>query len=84
MSFLASNDIFVTEKDSGIVQRVLNGTISKEPLIQLNVSTTDERGLLGIAVSDTKKNVFLYYTNPQLEGKTIINNVYRYDLVDIT
>ena len=82
MSFLASNDIFVTEKDSGIVQRVLNGTISKEPLIQLNVSTADERGLLGIALSDTKKNVFLYYTNPQHEGKTIINNVYRYDLVD--
>ena len=82
MSFLAPNDIFVTEKNSGIVQRVLNGTISKEPLIQLNVSTADERGLLGIALSASKKNVFLYYTNPQHEGKSIINKVYRYDLVD--
>ena len=82
MSFLGPNDIFVTEKNSGIVQRVLNGTISKEPLIQLNVSTADERGLLGIALSASKKNVFLYYTNPQHEGKTIINKVYRYDLVD--
>ena len=82
MSFLAPNDIFVTEKNSGIVQRVLNGTISKVPLIQLNVSTADERGLLGIALSASKKNVFLYYTNPAHEGKTIINNVYRYDLVD--
>jgi glucose/arabinose dehydrogenase len=69
MSFLAPNDIFVTEKNSGIVQRVLNGTISKEPLIQLNVSTADERGLLGIALSASKKIVFLYYTNPQHEGQ---------------
>ena len=82
MSFLAPNDILVTEKNSGIVQRVLNGTISKEPLIQLNVSTADERGLLGIALSANKKIVFLYYTKPQNESKTIVNNVYRYDLVN--
>ena len=82
MSFLAPNEILVTEKNSGIVQRVLNGTISKEPLIQLNVSRADERGLLGIALTASKKSVFLYYTKPQNESETIVNNVYRYDLVN--
>ena len=72
-------DILVTEKNSGIVQRVVNGTISKEPLIQLNVSRADERGLLGIALTASKRSVFLYYTEPQKEGEIIVNNVYHYD-----
>ena len=82
MSFLGPNDILVTEKNSGIVQRVVNGTISKEPLIQLNVSRADERGLLGIALTASKKSVFLYYTKPQNESEIVVNNVYRYDLVN--
>lgn len=82
ISFLGPNDILVTEKNSGIVQRVVNGTISKEPLIQLNVSRADERGLLGIAPTTSKRSVFLYYTEPQKEGGSIVNNVYRYDLIN--
>ena len=82
MSFLGPNDILVTEKNSGIVQRVLNGIISKEPLIQLNVSRSDERGLLGIALTTSKKNVFLFYAKPQNESEIVFNNVYRYDLVN--
>ena len=61
MIFLGPNDILVTEKDTGVVQRIdnRNGNVSK-PLVHLNVSTADERGLLGIAVSNNKKDVFLY------------------------
>ena len=82
LSFLGPNDILVTEKNSGIVQRVVNGTISREPLIQLSVSRADERGLLGIALTANKKSVFLYYSKPQNESEIVVNNVYRYDLVN--
>ena len=57
--FLGPNDIVVTEKNTGIVQRIDNrkGNLSM-PLVHLNVSTSDERGLLGIAVSNNKKDAY--------------------------
>ncbi|MDQ5870425.1 MAG: PQQ-dependent sugar dehydrogenase [Thermoproteota archaeon] len=82
MLFLGPNDILVTEKNSGLIQRIVNGTTSNEPLAHVNVSKADERGLLGMALSSTKTNgpvyVFLYYTKSQTE----VNNVYRYELVN--
>ncbi|HEX9318536.1 MAG TPA: PQQ-dependent sugar dehydrogenase [Nitrososphaeraceae archaeon] len=83
MAFLGPNNIFVTEKNSGMVQRVVNGTISKVPLVQLNVTKADERGLLGVALSASKNKVFLYYTKVQNQNKseTIVNSVYSYDVV---
>ena len=65
MAFLGPDDILVTEKNTGNVIRVMNGVVSQQPLLHLNVTKKDERGLLGLAVSDTedeKKHVFLYYT----------------------
>ena len=81
MAFIGPNDIFVTEKKEGTVQRIVNGN-STEPLIKLDVSSTDERGLLGIATSTSSDGtyVFLYYTKCE-SGKTDCNNlVYRYKL----
>ena len=37
MSFLDSDDILVTEKNTGMVKRILNGVIIKEPLLSVNV-----------------------------------------------
>src|SRR5680860_1339437 len=34
MAFIASNDILVLEKDEGTVQRIVNGKILPEPLLQ--------------------------------------------------
>ncbi|MGI8832123.1 MAG: PQQ-dependent sugar dehydrogenase [Nitrososphaeraceae archaeon] len=89
MSFLGVNDILVTEKNYGLVQRIVNGAISKEPLIHVEVSKADERGLLEIALSTLTgtttvgpRYVFLYYTSPQSGEKTELNNVYRYELVN--
>jgi glucose/arabinose dehydrogenase len=79
LSFLGPNEILVTEKNTGIVQVVQNGVISKEPLIRLNVSKDDERGLLGIALSADKKTIFLYYTEQRPNEGEITNNVYLYD-----
>ncbi len=65
MTFLGKNDILVLEKNNGKVERVINGKISEKPLVDVNVSNENERGLLGVAVSEAKNklaNVYLYYT----------------------
>jgi glucose/arabinose dehydrogenase len=69
MTFIGPTDILVTEKNTGTVQRVLNGEILDEPLLDVNVNGEDERGLLGIASSKNstvgKTYVFLYYTEAE-------------------
>ncbi|HJU34097.1 MAG TPA: PQQ-dependent sugar dehydrogenase [Nitrososphaera sp.] len=70
MAFLGENDILVTEKDSGRVQRILDGELQEEPVIDVQVANNDERGLLGIDISNingtgTSNNqqyVFLFFT----------------------
>ena len=70
--FIGANDILVLEKDKGTVQRILDGEVMSEPLLDVNVANQVEQGLLGIAVSenliDNKTSVFLYYT--EAEGET--------------
>ena len=74
MAFLGPNDILVLEKDKGTVQRIVNGKIGTEPLLDVNVANKDERGMLGIAVASAKNNenvhsyVFLYYTESVVDG----------------
>ena len=41
------NDIIVLEKDKGTVQRIVKGELQDNPVLDVNVSTKNERGLLG-------------------------------------
>ena len=60
MAFLASNEFFVLEKDTGIVQHVVDGAIQGAAL-DLAVNNFSERGLLGIALDpDFASNGFVY------------------------
>lgn len=90
MAFLGPNDILVLEKDKGTVQRVVNGKIFGDPLLDVNVANSVERCMCGIAISkhDSKTYVFLYYT--EINGKDgedrqgkepSANRLYRYELV---
>src|SRR5215212_7823756 len=94
MAFLGPNDILVLEKNEGIVQRIVNGKMLAEPLLHVNVSSADERGLLGIAVA-TNNNmtggtghsptyVFLYFIEAgSTKGDVPAGNrIYRYELVN--
>src|SRR5918911_1083364 len=54
MAFLGPSDILVLEKEDGTVQRIINGTIQQQPLLQVPVATESERGMLGIAVAKHK------------------------------
>lgn len=95
MAFLGPDDFLVLEKEKGTVQRIIDGNISKQPLLDLNVSYADERGMLGISVIKDKTinprtYVFLYYTGSQtgrddnIDNSTYMvrNYLYRYELVD--
>ena len=94
MAFLGPNDILVTEKVTGKVMRVLGGQIQNEPVLDVPVANSIERGLLGIAVSkqvDGKTYVFLSYTESGngVDGSDFTdqtdplgNRLYRYEFVD--
>jgi aldose sugar dehydrogenase len=74
MAFLGPNDILVLEKDKGTVQRIVNGIMQEEPVLDVNVANAFKRGMLGIDVSksDTGSTyVFLYFTEAEEEGKDI-------------
>ena len=54
MSFVDRDEILVTEKNTGMVKRILNGNITKEPILTVNVENYWEGGLLGIATDKGK------------------------------
>ncbi len=85
MAFLGPDDILVLEKNTGKVQRILNGSLQQTPLLQVKVGTEVELGMLGIAISKSqvgKTFVFLYYTEANNSGIVIGNRLYRYELID--
>jgi glucose/arabinose dehydrogenase len=95
MAFVSSNDILVLEKNNGTVRRVVNGSVSEEPILDVNVATKIERGMLGIAVAkhheqnNQRTYVFLYFTEAsKKDGDDLMghpplgNRLYRYELVD--
>jgi glucose/arabinose dehydrogenase len=85
MAFLGPNDILVLEKESGTVQRIVNGKMLPQPLLQVPVSTASERGMLGIAIakhSNGPTYVFLYYTKLGSGAQRLANVLYRYELVN--
>ena len=97
MAFLGPDDILVLEKDKGTVQRITDGKMSEEALLDVDVSYMKERGMLGIAVAEnntinSNPYVFLYYTKSQTnEDEKIFNAtygvsnyLYRYELVNDT
>ncbi len=85
MAFISPNDILVLEKSKGTVQRIVNGQMLAKPLLQVNVSSEVERGMLGIATSKDnqtgKTNIFLYYTEAQ-GGEPVASRLYRYELAN--
>jgi hypothetical protein len=76
--------------DSGeilVLHMIIGDKIIPKPLLDVNVVTTSESGMLGIVVAEhyqgsNKSYVFLYFTEAQDKdgGKSIGHRVYRYEL----
>jgi aldose sugar dehydrogenase len=93
MAFLGPDDILVLEKEKGTVQRIVNGMMLSQPLLDVNVGVSQERCMCGIAVSTSTAGhtyVFLYLTETEsadredvVEGNDPLGNrLYRYELVN--
>src|SRR5919107_960002 len=72
MAFLDQDDILVIEKDTGIVRRIVNGTMLQKPLLDVNVATQGHRGMLGIAVS----NISSSSPPPSLDHEISISSIH--------
>jgi aldose sugar dehydrogenase len=82
MAFLPNGEILVCEKALGRVRRVIGTTLSPTIALDVNVNSSSERGLLGIAIANGSPiHVFLYYSEASgADGGTALGNrVYRYD-----
>ena len=81
MVFLDDNNILVLEKE-GSIRLVSNGILQEQPILQVPVNAENERGLLGVALSNgsngnqgtANTDVFLYYT----EEDPLRNRIYKY------
>ncbi|TLX86827.1 MAG: hypothetical protein E6L04_03225, partial [Thaumarchaeota archaeon] len=94
IAIIGKDDILVAEKKTGIIHRIVNGRILPQPILDANVATNGERGILGIAGSKNEITgstyVFLYYTQATAEDgddvtgyrEPLGNRLYRYELVD--
>jgi glucose/arabinose dehydrogenase len=91
MAFLGPNDILILQKNDGKVLRIKNCGLEPEVVLNVTVSTRHERGLLGIALSNTqqeKTNAFVFYTEPRLGDNGVVNataavnSLYRYEFED--
>ena len=86
LTFLGPGDFIVIEEDTGMVKRITNGEIS-QTLLDLDVSTDNSRGLIGIDSfhNGNKTFVFLYCTESSShddEGEPLGNRLYRYELAN--
>lgn len=75
MAFLGLNDILALDGSNGKVYRITNGTLLKQPLVDLNAFHQD--GLIGIAIANNKDAppyVYLYLNESPAEyGKDVKN-----------
>src|SRR5688572_25346439 len=72
VAFLGANDLLVIEKNTGRVQRVVNGSV-QGTVLDLAVNFGSERGLLGIALHPsfpTNPGVYLYWTESSTGADT--------------
>lgn len=94
MVFLGDNDILVLENKVGKVHRIINGSLSPQPLIDVNVANYSDRCMCGIEVTRNSSTddtyVFLYFTESVSQeaedqgskSDTLGNRLYRYELVN--
>ena len=68
IDFLSKNDILVIEKNTGQVKRIIEGKIV-DTVLDLNVASESERGLLGLAILNSLDNTTQIHNTEQNQGK---------------
>ncbi|HJT85293.1 MAG TPA: PQQ-dependent sugar dehydrogenase [Nitrososphaeraceae archaeon] len=73
IDFLGKNDMLVIEKNTGQVKRILNNEILIDPVLDLNIASESERGLLGLAISNEKD--LTNFNNEKIQGNNLNNEI---------
>lgn len=76
MRFLDDGNILVLQQH-GQVRLVSDGELLERPVLQVDVESVAEQGLLGIAVPGDDSGVFLYFTE-NTAGDVLKNRVYKF------
>ena len=70
--------ILVLQKNDGKVFLIKDGILQEEPVLDVEVVVSGERGLLGI--TSMNSTVYLYFTESEKDrGEVIGNRIYKYD-----
>jgi glucose/arabinose dehydrogenase len=85
MAFIGSDDFLILQKNDGKVRRVIAGVLQPNAVLDVNVDSAAERGLLGITVHPNfpmAPFVYLYFTESSTAGDSsgspAGNRIYRY------
>ena len=71
------NDIFVLQKNDGMIRLIQDEVLHEQPILDLEVSNYGEQGLLGITAVENK--IYVFYTQAFHDGGISLGNkIYEY------
>ena len=77
MTFV-EDDILILQKSDGVVRLIQNGILQDKPVLDVNVDSVGEKGMLGI--TSVGSSVYLYFTEAHEDGgESLGNRIYKYD-----
>ncbi len=77
MTFV-EDDILILQKSDGMVRLIRDGVLQDKPVLDVNVDSIGEKGMLGIA--SVNSSAYLYYTEAIKDrGESLGNRVYKYE-----
>ena len=77
MTFV-EDDILILQKSDGVVRLIQNGILQDKPVLDVNVDSVGEKGMLGI--TSIGSSVYLYFTEAHEDGgESLGNRIYKYE-----
>ena len=77
MTFV-EDDILILQKSDGVVRLIQNGILQDKPVLDVNVDSVGEKGMLGI--TSVGSSVYLYFTEAYEDGgESLGNRIYKYE-----
>ena len=77
MTFV-EDDILILQKSDGVVRLIQNGILQDKPVLDVNVDSVGEKGMLGI--TSVGSSVYLYFTEAHEDGgESLGNRIYKYE-----
>ena len=80
MTFV-EDDILILQKSDGMVRLIRDGVLQDRPVLDVNVNSVGEKGMLGI--TSVGSTVYLYFTEANEDGgESLGNRIYKYEWID--